>query len=110
MNPKLLAIIATGEKDKALVGLIYAQKAIAQGWMDDVMVIMFGPSEKLLITDSRISQVAKDLALHNKLIACKFIADQDNLSTQIEALGINLDYVGSIITDYLNKGFVPMVF
>jgi len=54
MNPKLLAIIATGEREKALVGLIYAQKALAQSWMDDVMVILFGPSEKLLAEDSGI--------------------------------------------------------
>lgn len=110
MNPKVIMIVATGEKEKALVGLIYAQKALAQGWMADLMVIMFGPSEKLIVSDTGISRIAKDLALDNKLIACKFIADQDNISEEIEVLGIRLDYVGSIITDYINRGFVPMVF
>ncbi len=110
MNPKVIMIIATGEKEKALVGLVYAQKALAQRWMDDAMVILFGPSEKLIISDTRISQIAKDLALDNKLIACKYIADQENISEEIEALGIRLDYVGSLITDYINRGFIPMVF
>lgn len=110
MNPKLLMIVSTGEPDKALVGMLYAQKAKNEGWMTDVMVIMFGPSQKLLVSNQEIAKIAKELAAEDKLIVCKYLADQEGLSKDIEALGIKLDYVGSIITNYMNLGFKSMVF
>ena len=55
MRSKLLVIIATGENKKALTGLMYASRTLAEGWMDKVRVIFFGPSERLLVEDERIA-------------------------------------------------------
>jgi hypothetical protein len=41
MSPKLLVIIATGENEKALTGLMYASRTLTEGWMD--MFQWFGP-------------------------------------------------------------------
>jgi len=43
MSSKLLVIIATGENEKALTGLMYASRTLAEGWMDEVKVVFFGP-------------------------------------------------------------------
>ena len=34
MSSKLLVIIATGENEKALTGLMYAHRTLGEGWMD----------------------------------------------------------------------------
>ena len=110
MSSKLLVIIATGENEKALTGLMYASRTLAEGWMDEVKVVFFGPSERLLVEDDFIAKTAKELSATEKPIACKFISDRDGISEKIEALGVNVDYVGTIISDFIKDGYVPMVF
>ena len=110
MSSKLLMIIATGENEKALTGLMYASKALSEGWMDDVKVIFFGPSERLLIEDEMIAKTAKEIGAVEKPIACKYISDREGISEKIQDLGLQVEYVGTIISDLLRDGYVPMVF
>jgi len=110
MSSKLLVIIATGEKEKALTGLMYASRTLSEGWMDEVKIIFFGPSERLLIADDLMAKNAKELGSVEKPIACKFISDRDGISEKIEALGVKVEYVGTIISDLIKDGYVPMVF
>ena len=110
MSSKLLVIIATGENEKALTGLMYASRTLSEGWMDEVKVIFFGPSERLLVEDQLIAKTAKELSAVEKPIACKFISDRDGISEKIEALGVKLEYVGTTISNFIKDGYVPMVF
>ena len=73
MSSKLLVIIATGENEKALTGLMYANRTLAEGWMDKVKVIFFGPSERLLVEDELIAKTAKEIgALEKPMLASLF--------------------------------------
>jgi hypothetical protein len=110
MSSKLLVVIATGENEKALTGLMYASRTLSEGWMDKVKVIFFGPSERLLVKDKRIAQAAKEISDVEKPIACKFISDREGLSEKIEDCGVKVDYVGTIISELIKDGYVPMVF
>lgn len=110
MSSKLLVIIATGENEKALTGLMYAHRTLSEGWMDAVKVIFFGPSERLLVQDELIAKTAKEIGAIEKPIACKFISDREGISEKIEELGVKVDYVGIIISNFLKDGYVPMVF
>ena len=110
MGAKLLVIISTAESEKALTGLMYATRSKSEGWMEDVKVIFFGPSERLLVQDERIAEVAREICAAEKVIACKFISDRDGISEKIADLGIEVDYVGAIISDLVKDGYVPMVF
>ncbi|MHA2231465.1 MAG: hypothetical protein ACXAB4_03135, partial [Candidatus Hodarchaeales archaeon] len=62
MDSKLLIIIATGEKEKALTGLMYARNAIGREWLGDVKVIFFGPIQGLMVNDEDVSNAAKEVA------------------------------------------------
>ena len=110
MRSKLLVIIATGENEKALTGLMYASRTLTEGWMDKVKVIFFGPSERLLVEDERIAQAAKKIGGIEKPIACKLISDRDGITEKIEDCGVKVDYVGTIISELIKDGYVPMVF
>jgi hypothetical protein len=110
MSSKLLVIISTGEEEKAFTGLMYAAKTTTEGWFDQVQVIFFGPSERLLVQNEEMAKVAKDLGAVQPPIACKFVSDREGISDKIEDLGLKVDYVGTIIADFIKQGYVPMVF
>ncbi len=54
---------------------MYAKSTIHYGWMSDVKVIFFGPSQRLLALDEQVSMEAKSLLEKTEPIVCKFIAD-----------------------------------
>ncbi len=110
MSSKVLVVISTAEKDKALTGLLYATNALKKQWLDDVKVFFFGPFEKLVIEDKDIQEKVKALLEYQKPLACKFIADNEGISNSLETLGYELDYVGSTISEHIKQGYVPMVF
>ena len=109
MSDKLLVIISSGDREKVLTALMYAKNTIKYGWLEDVRVIFFGPSENLLVGDTDVSASAKELASFGKPVACKFLSDRDSTSERIESLGITVDYVVSMIADLIKDGYIPMV-
>ena len=53
-----MVIIATGDKAKALTGLMYTKNAVKRGWLGDVKVVYFGPSERLMCSDPEVADAA----------------------------------------------------
>ena len=109
MSSKLLVIIATGDKEKALTGLMYARNALRRGWLTDVKIVFFGPSERLIVQDDQVADEVKDIALLGESFACKAISDREGLSEEVEKLGVKVEYVGSIISNLIKDGYLPMV-
>ena len=109
MSDKALVIIATGETEKALTGLMWSTNALRFGWMEDVRVIFFGPAQNLALENDQVKEMAQGLAEAEKPIFCKFISDRDGNSEQLEQMGMEVQYVGKIIADFIKDGYVPMV-
>ena len=109
MSSKLLVIVATGDREKAQTALMYANNAIKRGWLDDVKVVYFGPSEKMIVEDPILSDQAQEIAEAGGSIACKYISDRDGVSEKIEKLGVQVEYVGNIVSDLIKDGYIPMV-
>jgi hypothetical protein len=110
MADKLLVIVSTGEKNKALAGLVYAANALKQRWLSDVKVGFFGPAEALLAQDADVQRAAAELPQDASPFACKFIADKAGVTDRLTSLGINVHYVGETISGYVKNGYIPMVF
>jgi len=110
MSSKVMVIISTAEKDKALTGILYAKNAQKNKWVDDVRVIFFGPFENLVCDDDEVIKAASGLLEYKTPIACKFLSDQSGASDKLEELGFNVEYVGALISDSIKAGYVPMVF
>ena len=109
MSSKLLVIVATGDKEKAQTALMYAGNAIKRGWLDDVKVVYFEPSERLVVEDPILSDQAREIAEAGGSIACKYISDRDGVSEEIEKLGVQVEYVGTIVSDLIKDGYNSMV-
>ncbi|MFO7962624.1 MAG: hypothetical protein R6U50_01765 [Desulfobacterales bacterium] len=110
MSDKAVVIISTGETEKALTGLMYAQNAIRFGWLEDVKVIFFGPAQNLVIDNEQVKKAALEIAESEKPMFCRFLSDRDGNSDQLRAIGMNVKYVGPVISDLLKQGYAPLVF
>jgi len=45
---KILIILSTAEREKAMAGLMLAKNTQENHWFDEVRVVLFGPVERLL--------------------------------------------------------------
>ena len=110
MNEKLLVIISTSEVEKARTGVLYTINAKRNEWINDIKLIFFGPSEKLLLEDDVIKQYVEEFILmEEKVVACKFIADRGKVNEKLTSLGVEVEYVGEMISNYIKNGYIPMV-
>ena len=110
MSNKVVIIISTAEKEKALTGLMYGTNALKKNWLEDVKIILFGPIEKAITEDSELQEAIKKYQEFQSPVACKLISDNEGISNNLESLGYQLDYVGTTISDYIKDGYIPMVF
>lgn len=116
MTNNLLVIISSGEEspDKAMTGLLYAINAKKNKWLDDVRLMFFGPSEQMVARTKPDSELGKFLKQAFDLgmapIACKAISDGNNITTELKGLGIETEYVGTIISSYIKKDYQVLTF
>lgn len=110
MNDKLAVILASGDPHVLEMGLMYARNAAKQGWMSDVKVYLFGPSETQIATDPALRKMT-ELMIGEGLtpVACKYCSDKYSVSELLEAIGCEIGYVGAPISDAIKDGYVPMV-
>ncbi len=112
MKPKVLVIVSSGRdaKEKALTGLMYAVNAVRNDWAD-VKLILFGPIEDMVAEGDReiVSMIQKYAEISEKPLACKRIAERKNYVDKLEE-NLNVVYVGSIISELIADGYIPLVF
>lgn len=109
MNPKLLVIIATGDKEKALAGLMYTRNVLKNKWIDDVKVVFFGPSERLAAHDDKVAWFIKEINNESDCFACKAISDEEGISAKLTEVGMKVEYVGMLISNAIKDGYLPML-
>ena len=110
MNNKILIIISTSDAGKARTGAMYALNALKHGWMEEVKIIFFGPAQDLLLTDEELQKKIREYQeIEEAVVACKFISDRDKKSEQLSEFGIQVEYVGEMISNYIHEGYVPIV-
>jgi len=112
MADKVFVILSSQDREVLLeVGFTYPFNAVVNGWMEDVKIIFFGPSEKLVVHDlevqSRLKEVL-DAGIH--VMACKWCADRMEIAEELEALGVEVVYVGSIMSDLMKAGWAGLTF
>ncbi len=109
MASKIIVIIASADRAVVQTAMMYAHNTMKFGWLDDVKIIFFGPSEQLVAKDTKLAAEATKLASLGETIACKFISDKDGTSETLSGLGLKIEYVGPIIANLIKEGYVPMV-
>jgi len=109
MGSKLLVVIASGDRETALAGLMYARNVIKYKWLNDAKVVFFGPSEQLAANDEEVGNKAREIAALTDCFACKAISDEQNVSRNLAETGVKVEYVGDIMSNLIKEGYLPMV-
>jgi hypothetical protein len=103
---KLVIIWTNGDRDVALkMVFMYTYNAKRNKWWDDITLIVWGPSAKLITEDEELQDYMKKIIDSGIAVkACKGCSDQYGVSEELEALGINVKYIGKEFTDYIKEG------
>ena len=112
MATKVFVVLSSGDREVALeVGLVYPLNAAKKKWMDEVKLIIFGPSEKVAAYDAEVQGRIKELLEAGiEVMACKWCADRMNITDILEDAGIKVVYVGSIMSELLKDGWASLTF
>ncbi len=108
---KILVIISTAEREKAIAGLMYARNTRENHWFDDVRVVLFGPIEHLIAEDKELYDLGLEtFKIVVRPVACKAFADKQKVSAALKEIGCEIDQVSGIISECIRTGYVPLVF
>ncbi len=112
-DPSRLAVLWTsGDREVALkVAFMYTLNAKRQGWFDEVTLIVWGPSAKLLSEDAELQQQIQGMAeVGVEIVACKACADQYGVADALSGMGIDVKYMGRPLTDILQADWKVITF
>ena len=86
------------------VCFMYTHNAKKAGWWNEVQLIVWGPSSKLLAEDNDLQTAVKAMMADGVVVkACKACADSYGVSDDLTALGIEVKYMGQPLTEMLKS-------
>lgn len=102
---KLNILWTTTDKDTIFNMLtMYASNAKKRGWWKEVNIIIWGASAKLIANDGQVQTEIRELLHHGvKIEACKACSDNLGVSDALAKLGIEVRYMGELLTEYLKS-------
>lgn len=105
---KLVVVWTTADRDVALkMVFMYTYNASTArfGWWQDITLVVWGPSSELLSVDTELQEyVTKMKEAGITLEACKACADMYEVSDELTELGIDVKYMGDVLTGYIKEG------
>lgn len=105
---KLVVVWTSGDKEVALkMVFMYTYNAKKYEWWDDITLLVWGPSSKLLSEDEELQEyVQKMLNEGISVLACKGCADEYGVSDKLAEIGITVKYTGKDLTNFIKEGHV----
>jgi hypothetical protein len=104
---ELVVLWTSGDREQAVnMAFMYAFNSLARGWWEEVTLIVWGPSARLLCQDAGLQEeIARMKEGGVNLLACKACADKYGVAEELERLGVKVLYMGRALTDYLQQGY-----
>ncbi len=102
-----LIVWTNGDREVALkMVFMYAFNCKKNAWMDNVRLLVWGPSSKLLAEDTLLQGRLKELKnVGVELYACKACADLYGVSDKLTNLGVTVMYTGKMLADLQKSGW-----
>jgi hypothetical protein len=90
---------------------MYTFNAKKYGWFDEIQLLVWGPSSKLLSHDRELQEyIARMKEAGVTLTACKACADMYGVSDALAGMGIEVKYMGKPLTDMLKSDWKVITF
>ena len=111
-DSRLAVLWSSGDPEVAnKVCLMYTHNAKKQKWFDEVTLIVWGPSAKLLASNQDLQgKIRSMLGDGVKIQACQACSDSYGVSDSLRALGVEVKYMGKPLTDLLKQGWKVLTF
>lgn len=112
-EPSRLAVLWTsGDPEVAhKVCFMYTHNARKQKWFDEVLLIVWGPSSRLLAGDKELQAAVQAMAKDGvKVQACQACSDSYGVSDALRKLGIEVKFMGQPLTAMLKEGWKVLTF
>lgn len=108
----LFIIWSSAEPDVAHnTAFMYAHNSMLRDWWGRVRLIIWGPSARLAANDPDIQEKLAAMARDGvEVWACRACADNYGVSEALEALGINVLFVGQPVTKMIQDGWRQLTF
>lgn len=106
MSKKVKILWTTDNKETALhMVCLYAHNAILKGWMDEVEVLVWGASQRLISEDLEVqSKVQMMINDGVKVVACLKCADSMDITQSLQSCNIDVFYTGELLSSWVNSG------
>jgi hypothetical protein len=109
---RLAVLWTSGDPDVAhRVAFMYAHNAKKAGWFDEVTLIVWGPSQRLLVGDKDLQKKIKEMQADGVVVeACIACAMSFGIVEELKAIGITVKPMGQPLTNYLKSGWKVLTF
>jgi hypothetical protein len=103
----LVVVWSSGDPEVAEKAcLMYAHAAKKNNWFNEVILIVWGPSEKLLTENeklkSKVAAMKKDGVIVEACIAC---SNMYGVTNELKACMVDVKGMGTPLTRYLKRGY-----
>jgi hypothetical protein len=112
-TPSRLAVLWTsGDTEVAHnIAFMYAHNAKRVGWFDEVTLVVWGPSQKILVADKELQAKLKAMQKDGVAVeACIACAMNYGIVEELKALGVSVRGMGIPLTNYLKNGWKVLTF
>ena len=109
---KLAVVWTSGDPDVAhRVCFMYCHNAKKQKWFDEVVLVVWGPSARLLAADKDLQAEVKSMMAGGvKVQACVACADSYGVSERLREMKIEVKGMGAPLTQMLKTGWKVLTF
>jgi hypothetical protein len=106
-SDKLAVLWTSGDPDVAEKScLMYTHAAKRNGWFDEVVLIVWGSSSRLLAEDEALQEKVKAMMEDGVILeACIACSNMLGVTEELVALGIDVKGMGVPLTTYLKSGY-----
>jgi hypothetical protein len=109
---RLAVLWTSGDPEVAeKVCFMYTYNAKRQGWFDDVVLIVWGPSAKLLAENEALQTSVKKMMEAGVIVeACIACAQMYDVDRQLAEMDIDVKGMGVPLSNYLKDGWKVLTF
>ena len=103
---RLVVVWSSADPDVAHnMVFMYTRNAKKRGWFDDVVLIVWGPSSALLVSDESLQQeITEMMEIGVEVMACRKCAENYCVHDQLLALGVDSIYIGETLSNFIKEG------
>jgi hypothetical protein len=111
-NEKLVGLWTSDDPYVAeRVCLMYTHAAKNQGWFGEVVLVVWGPSAKLISENLKLREKVKTLQKDGVILqACVSCANSYGVTEELKKFGFEVKGMGKPLTDYLKNGAKVLTF